>query len=66
MPSRLRDQHLAQVIEALLRYAADQHKLAYQSEREADDLTITFRLSEADFYHETLTQVMKDMPLNRA
>lgn len=57
MPLRLRDRYLAQVIESLIQFAAEGGACSFRSEREGDELAITFTILDADRYHQVLSRV---------
>lgn len=58
MPARLRDQHLRQVLEAVIKYSLTDASMSLSSERDDGGLVISLRLADADRYHECLAEVM--------
>jgi hypothetical protein len=63
MPHRLRDKHMRDVIESMIRYASDGGDLGYQSESdEGDRLKIVFTFGDAGRYHAILSAVMAEDP----
>ena len=58
MPARLRDQHLRQVLKAVIRYSLSEGRMSLSSERDDGGLVITLRLADADRYHECFAEVM--------
>ena len=63
MPARVRDTHLAHVLEALIRYSTGGNALTFRSERDDSEMRITFMVRDAETYHETLSAVMNGAPL---
>jgi hypothetical protein len=63
MPQRLRDKHMREVIESMIRYAADGGVLRYQSGAdEGDRLQIVFTFDDGPRYHTILNEVMGEDP----
>jgi hypothetical protein len=61
MPNRLREKYLKEAVEAIIRYAADDGVMHYQSDSAPDGaLRITFDLADAERYQAILTTVMSE------
>ena len=60
VPGRLRDRHLAQVLEALIQYSAAGGELSLTSDGVDNRLVIAITIQDSHAYDERLRQIMLD------